>query len=75
MIEPARDRSVSCGKPDCLLDTLEGVCEGSDKLPISCRDWDAEAKSFLFPANITVKFGDASALASIKKVGSASNEA
>jgi hypothetical protein len=75
---------ASKGKDDCLLDTLDEVVGGFrvDSLepgigicPATGLGGESESKSFLFPASMTVKFGEARALASMRKVGRALNEA
>jgi hypothetical protein len=75
---------ASKGKDDCLLDTLDDVVGGLrvDSLepgigicPAAVLGGESESKSFLFPARMTVKFGEARALASMRKVGRALNEA
>ena len=87
LIDPSLERCeppASKGKDDCLLDTLDGVVGGlwEESLepgigicPAAEPRGDSEPMSFLFPANITVKFGEASARASIRNVGRALNEA
>ena len=72
--EPALDLTeesapISDSNPDRRLDALDagGVCD-SGVLPI-CVGFPL-ARSLLFPARMVVKFGLASALASIKNVGS-----
>lgn len=61
-------------KDDCLLDVLDGVNGG--RVASSGRsDVVASARSALFPARRTVKFGEDSARASMRKVGSAAKEA
>lgn len=73
-LEPGKtDRAelkLSMGNDDCLLDMLDSVDvadSGSGDL--------ASAKSTLLPASMTARFGEASALASMRNVGKALNDA
>jgi hypothetical protein len=62
---------MSKGIEDCLLDVvLDGVGGGRISSGKS-----VSARSALFPASRTVRFGDARARASIRKVGRAAKEA
>ena len=64
----------SKGSDDCLLEVLEGV--GGGRVASSGKsEVAASAKSALFPASRTVKLGEASARASMRKVGRAANDA
>jgi hypothetical protein len=87
LIEPSLERCeppASKGKDDCLLDTLDdvvgGLCDvslapGMGICPADVPGGESKPRSVLFPANMTVKFGEANARASIRKVGRASKEA
>lgn len=57
---------ASKGSEDCLLDILDGVRFVSGVVVEL-----VSARSTLFPATMTVKFGEPSALASMRNVGSA----
>ena len=58
---------MGSGNGDCLLDTLLSDVDMVGK--------DAEVRSNLLPARRSVRFGEASARASLRKVGRALNEA
>lgn len=70
--EPAPNSS---GNEDCLLDALDGVGGARElsSMNAACDDV-SDAISDLFPASMTVRFGDARALASIRNVGRAVKE-
>lgn len=62
----------SLGDEECLPDMLEGVWERRSEFCSSAGTPDA--RSSLLPARSMVRFGDPSARASLRKVGSALNE-
>jgi hypothetical protein len=70
LIEEDNDVCDGVGKADMRLSKLDavGVAVTVDALSSS------SAKSALLPANTTMRFGEANARASFKKVGSARNE-
>lgn len=63
---------TSLGDVECLLDMLEGVCER--RSGICSFAGASDARSSLLPARRMVRFGDPSARASLRNVGSALNE-
>lgn len=67
-----RDPLESNGNGVCLLEVLDGVAGGRrGSSQYSSMDAESEARSHLFPASNTVRLGEASARASIRKVGRA----
>jgi hypothetical protein len=63
---------ASHGRDDILLDVLDGV--GGGRVLSSNSDWASDARSALFPARMTDKFGEARARASMRKVGREAKE-